>query len=699
MKTRQKILIIARIVFLFFMAAVVAVVIAISKLDTKTLRENIVSGLQSATNMPIEITGDVSWKLSLRPKVSLKSVKIPNAKWAKQKYLFEAESITVRLDLLSLFRNRPTIQNVDVSGAKVNLEKNAKGEYSIPSLTEGKNTYTAESGVENESVKPEYPFEDPGLGGLQIRELKANILGDKYNLTGLNIRYFSRDGKREYRGWIKIDTHLLPFIISLEKYNAERKVYPLDVAFSADGKALVANVALEETSKLPIDFIIKGEIPDITPINKLFNLNIAKMPAINVNISGGMGHNKFTLHKSSMTVRGSNIIFSGSMDLNKKNPEIVLNLSSKKINLLEMFPELYGSTVYKKDYVPNVFHDMPLFGDVLYNKKLTLNVDLGSLVVYRNLTLRNLHVKARVKDAKVRIDTNTGFAGGNIRAAIDGDIEPSGVMNLEMGALGEKITVGTLLEEIKTYDFISDLPLSMEIYVNAHGTNMSQIMSTITGIVRVHSSGEGYAHSDLVAYMYGTDFLTSLRHSIHDLFSSKKKYNQMTISCLALNLKIRNGEIKTERGFAIETNAINVRLAGDINLGKETIKMALTTIPVRGLKLSLSGNIVNTISISGNLAEPDISISGAAVASKALSATGLGLLLAPFTGGIGLVAGAGVGLLAGDLLENWLADEHPCRTALEKGAPPRRGDPEWLNLPVENLATSVLEPESNGEKK
>jgi len=699
MKTKQKILVIARIVFLFFMVSIIAVVIAISKLDTKSIRENIVGGLQSATNLPIEIAGDVSWKLSLRPKVSMHNVKIPNAKWAKKKYLFEADIVIVRLDLLSLFRNRPTIQNIEVNTAKINLEKNAKGEYSIPSIDNKETVNTADSVVQDESSQPEYPFEDPGLGGIQIRDLKANILGKNYNLAGLNVRYFSRDEKHEYRGWIKIDTHLLPFIVLLEKYNAERKVYPLDIAFSAEGKALRANVALEGTSKLPIDFIIKGEIPDVTPINKLFNLNIAKMPVINVNIAGGMGHNKLTLHKSSMTVRGSDIIFSGAVDLNKKNPEIVLNVSSKKINLLEMFPGLYGSTVYPKDYVPNAFHDMPLFGDVLYDKKLTLNVDLGALTVYRNLTLRNLHVKARVRDAKIRIDTDTGFAGGNIRAAIDGDIEQSGVMNLEMGAHGEKITVGTLLEEIRTHDFISELPLTMDVYVNAHGANMSQIMSTITGPVRVHSSANGYAHSDLVAYMYGTDFLTSLRHSIHDLFSSKKKYNQMTISCLALNLKIRDGVIKTDRGFAIETNAINIRLAGDIDLGKETIKMALTTIPVRGLKLSLSGNIVNTISISGNLAEPDITISGAAVASKALSATGLGLLLAPLTGGIGLVAGAGVGLLAGDLLENWLADDHPCKTALEKGAPPKRGDPEWLNLPVENLATSVLNPETSGEKK
>ena len=115
-------------------------------------------------------------------------------------------------------------------------------------------------------------------------------------------------------------------------------------------------------------------------------------------------------------------------------------------------------------------------------------------------------------------------------------------------------------------------------------------------------------------------------------------------------------------------------------------------MPVRGIKLSLTGKVVNSIEISGNLAEPDITVSGAAVAGKVASATGLGLLIAPFTGGIGLVAGAGVGWLAGDLLENWLADGDPCKTALKRGAPEYRNDPEWMNEPIENLISGVLQP-------
>lgn len=696
MTRKKKFFVIARVIFIFFMVLGVAIVIALSKMDMNVLRSNLLGVLRSSTGLPIEITGDVSWKLSLRPRVTVRGVSIPNTAKSKHKNFFEAETIEVGLDLISLFSNRPTIQRIRVNDAKVFVDKNSNGKYEFFDATnnDDKNGYTADSGVEKENVQAEYPFIDPGFGMLTINNFDAYVDGQKYSVSQLSFRAGNFSQKREYRGWVKLDNTLIPFIISFDKYNAERKVYPVKVAFSSDGDALIADVALEGTSKIPIDFIIKGDIPDVTPIGNFLGLNLPKMPEISVNVAGGLGHDKLTLHKSSIAVRGSDINMSGTIDWSKKITDINLKLSSKKINLLELFPEIYGSKKHPANYKPNVFKDMPLFGSFLYNKKITLNVDLGRLIVYRNLSLNNLKVGASVRDNVIRITANTGFADGKIDAAIDGTIESSGQMYLEMGGVGRGITVGKILEQINTNDFISELPVDFEVYVRGNGTNMTEVMKTITGPVRLYSTASGYAHSDLVAYMYGTDFLTSLRHTIQDMFRSKKKYDQMKINCVAVNLKLRDGLAETHNGVAIETNAINIMLDGDVNLGREKLDLSLTTIPVRGIKLSLSGNVVNTIKLSGNLAEPDITISGAAIAGKALSATGLGLLLAPITGGIGLVAGAGVGLLAGDLLENWLADEHPCKTALKKGAPARRDDPEWMDLPVIDLANGVINPES-----
>lgn len=681
---------IMRILTIFVMGLVVAVIIALSQINLETLRGDVLEILRDSTGLPVEIDGSVSWKLSLRPQIELNKVRVPNADWAKHKDAFSAEKIDVTLDLISLFRDRPTIQNVKVYDANICVEQNEKGEFSITSALSNEEHSYEENVQQNQS---EYPFIDPGLGGLEIQNVDIDVLGRMYSLSGFQIRYMPRNDTREYSGWIKSKSDVFPFILSFSKYNAERKVYPVRIAFATGGDALIANLALEGKSKAPIDFIIKGDIPDIKEVGKFFNLSFISMPMMSVNISGGYDWQKLTLRNSSIKFRGNTLNFSGVVDWSGKLPNIKAKLDSKSINLVEIFPEAYDKKWVRPDRELNVFQDIPLFGEIFAQCNLDLRVTLNNFIVYREFNLKDTDVKLNVNNGKGRVDVTTNIANGEVNAAADVDIFPDGRMEARVGGTGRGIIIGELLNQIRVNNFISDLPVNFDMYVETNGSNLSEWMQTMTGPVTIYSADSGYAHSTLVANMYGSDFLTTLRHSIQDLFRSEKKYNQMKISCVALNTKLRNGLAETKNGVAVETNAINVRLAGSLDLGKEKMQLSLMTVPVRGLKLSLTGNVVNSMEITGNLAEPTIRISGAAVAGKVASATGIGLLLAPFTGGIGLVAGAGVGLLAGDLLENWLADDNPCSTAMEKGAPVRHDDPEWMSLPVADLANSVLNKE------
>ena len=684
-----------RIIGLFFMGLIIALFVALSQVKLETLRGDVLSILRDATGLPVEIEGAVSWKFSLRPRIELNQVRVLNASWAKEKYAFSAEKIDVRLNLLSLFRDRPTIQNVRIHDAVLNIEKNSDGAYSIEPFKKSDDadlaTDTENTDAVNTVVQPEYPFEDPGLGGVQVRNLVANVFGDTYKIVGFSVRYVPKDEEREYAGWIKSDQDVFPFIVSYSRYNAERKIYPVRIALATGGDALIANIALEGTSRAPIDFKIKGDIPDIASFGRLFNLDLAYMPAITVNMAGGVDRKKLTLRKSSLSVRGTNLNVSGFVDWSGRTPSYKVEIESKSINLMELFPELYSG--HKRLHLNrelNAFKDIPLYGKDMLGLELSVRLIADNFIVYRDLNIRDLDVSAKLKNNHIRIDGTSIFSGGNIRIGADADIDNNGRIFMQAAAAGRNLSVGTLLHQLRIDNLISDLPVNIEAYARANGRDLSEVMQTITGPVQAYSIGAGYAHSELVSYMYGADFLTNLRHSIQDLFRTDKKYNQMKISCVAVNTKLRDGLAQTRQGVAVETNAINVRLAGDVDLGDETMHLALTTVPVRGIKLSLTGNVVNSIEITGNLSEPDIKISGAAVAGKVASATGIGLLLAPFTGGIGLVAGAGVGLLAGDLLENWLADDEPCKTALDRGAPPMRGDPEWLNAPLTELIDGVL---------
>ena len=689
-KKKRSFLTVLRIMGLFIGGLLVAVFIALSQVNLETLRGSILNVMRDATGLPIEIDGAVSWKFSLRPKIELLDVRIPNAPWAREKYGFDAKKIDVTLNLISLLHNRPTIQNIQVYDAKIALEQNAGGAYSIGAES-GKTTEENNIHEKNENKAPtKYPFAELGLGGIELYNLRANLLGEKYAISNFSFRYMAHRGKREYSGWIKNGTDVFPFIVSFSEYNAERKVYPLSIAFTTGGTPLIANIALEGTSKLPIDFVMRGDVPDFAAFGAALGRDWVDLPPMVVNVSGGVGNKKITLRKSSVAVRGVNFDISGEYDWSKSVPNINANINAGNVVLTKIFPDLYDGSWVHPDRDLNAFQNIPLFGQDMYNKNIKLKVKVGSLNVYRDLTLKNIDVNINVVDKNGRADITLVLADGNIKIASDFDLDSAGLINGQMAFVAENMYIGRLMHELRINDFISDLPVNIKAYVMARGHDLSEIMQTITGPVQVQSVGVGYAHSDLVSYIYGKDTLTSLRHGIQDLLSSEKKHDQIKISCVAINGILRDGLVETENGVAVETNAINARLAGSLDLGHEKIKLALTTVPVRGLKISLSGNVVNSVEITGNLAEPDVRVSGLSVAGKVASATGIGLLLAPFTGGLSLVAGAGIGLVAGDLLENWLADDTPCKTAMKNGAPIRRNDPDWFHIPMSELLDGVF---------
>jgi len=679
-----------RIVFLCFMGFVVAGVIALHQIDLEALRGNILGVLRDATNLPVEIDGNMSWKFSLRPRIELNNVRIPNADWAKNKNLFSAEKIDVRLDLFSLLRSRPVVRYIKVFDAQINLEKNKNGTDSVVFNEIAKND-AGEDETENK-VASKYPFANMPFSGLEIQNLTADIYGNKYHLSSIGLQNHIHKNIVEYTGWFRPFEANFPFVIKFSEYNAERKIYPVRIAFATGGQAMIADIALEGTSKIPIDFVINGDIPDLKKSGDWFNLSLMDLPKLNVKIAVSVDRKKLIFRKSSIAMGDSSIDFSGTYDWSKKAPIINAKISSNNINIYKSFPEWFGAGVEwvhpNRDL--NVFHDMPLFGDVLYDADINLDVNLKHFIVYRSLDLVNTQAKIEVKNHKLRADAKLGIADGVVDAVINADIEENGVYNMTAAAVGEHLYIGELLNQIYVHDIISGLPVDLKLYVRANGTDMSQIMRTITGPVILYSVGKGYAHADLVEYMYGGDFLTNLRHDVEDLFTGSK-HDMIQISRAVANLKLRSGLIETQNGVAVETHAINMRLAGTLDLGKEKIQLSLASVPVRGLKLSLSGNLVNALQITGNLAEPDFKISGSAIAGKVGSAVGLGLLLSPLTGGLSIAGGLVAGFLAGDLLESWLADDSPYKTAMERGAPIRRDDPKWFHQSIEELSQPLFE--------
>ena len=148
---------ILRMVCLVVVGLVVALVVALSQVNLETLRSSVVTVLQESTGLPVQVEGGVAWRFSLQPRIELNKVYIANPDWAKNKYAYIADRVDVRVNLLSLLRDRPTIQNVKMYDVNINVEQNADGKYSVPVLNK-----KTETDVDTKKIE-KYPFKDFGL--------------------------------------------------------------------------------------------------------------------------------------------------------------------------------------------------------------------------------------------------------------------------------------------------------------------------------------------------------------------------------------------------------------------------------------------------------------------------------------------------------------------------------------------------------
>ncbi len=680
MRRRKKFFIVIRIFVILFLCAIIASVVAISKLNIDSVKNTVVNAIESAMGAPVEIGGDVNLRLSLRPKIAINKVRVHNSDWAKHKYAFEADNITVTLNLLSVFNKNLMIEKVVVNTPVVYIEKNNKGEYSLPVLNPKEQTTTDTTVVKKQE---KYVFKDLGLGGVELYNVNVNFVDTHFKLKGVGFKYYNKNTGPEYEGWIKLTNKITPFVLSFGAYDKEYNLYPVQLAISTQGRALIGNFNLDGNTKNLVDFTIKGDVPDNEILKFISGNNKINLPKINLDVTGKLDNTKISFDKLNINALHNDISISGVYDW--KTNGIKLNIKSNKLNLLALYPDLYGSQEIVGREL-NVFQDMYLFGKEVRQYNINVTANIKHLVVYRDIDIQNINTKITLNAGNGRVDTKVKFANGDINIGADVNIDNDGKMFIRAGIDGQSIDLGQLMTELRYKDMVSDLNLNLLGYFDASGANMSEVMQTITGAVKAYSITEGYAHESLVEYMYGADVLTTLHHGVSDMLTKEKKYNTITINNVGINLKLRNGLIETERGVAIETEIINLRMAGNVDLGRETIDLTLVTTPVSGLKISLTGAITNAVRISGNLAEPDISISGTAIAGRVATATGFGLLMAPFTGGLSILGG----WLASDFIGNWLTDNNPAETALKDGTSILKDDPEWLEMPLEELVNSVV---------
>ena len=82
---------------------------------------------RAATGRTFAINGDLNVRLARTPRITVDGLVLGNAAWAKEPRMAEIGRVDFTIDPLALWRGRVVLPELNVSEARVLLEKNADG--------------------------------------------------------------------------------------------------------------------------------------------------------------------------------------------------------------------------------------------------------------------------------------------------------------------------------------------------------------------------------------------------------------------------------------------------------------------------------------------------------------------------------------------------------------------------------------------
>lgn len=214
-----------------------------------------------------------------------------------------------------------------------------------------------------------------------------------------------------------------------------------------------------------------------------------------------------------------------------------------------------------------------------------------------------------------------------------------------------KLNIGRLIKA-KNQQALSDVPVGVEIRMNAIGASVPQLLRSADGRMEL-VLGAGQLDRKASKLPFG-DVVVSLLDSVNPIqlstFGVRK--DLLSLQCAVLQFDIADGIATSKHGLALQTDTLNVLGGGAIKLETEEIELRFKTVKRTGIGLSLLGVADSFVIVDGTLKHPHASID-------------TGDLLID---GAAAWASAGLSLVADEVIQRLTASDNPCETVLRRDA-------------------------------
>nr|WP_255531299.1 AsmA-like C-terminal region-containing protein [Polynucleobacter sp. UK-Gri1-W3] len=351
-------------------------------------------------------------------------------------------------------------------------------------------------------------------------------------------------------------------------------------------------------------------------------------------------------------MNGKSLTITGEID--KKPhvlPQFTINLNSKSFDLAPLAGSaaIAGSagkshsTASHKSQGKYFFSDEALPFDLLPLADGSININIAELGVPDQAPFTNFKTTLQFKKNAIDandVSFNVGKGSAQAQISISQFDGPSPKFAIK--GLAKDFTLEQIIATSDSSARVSGGDAKVAWNLQGSGVNPHQMASRANGAIQV-SVGPSKLDSKFINK--GGDFVITVIDAINPMY---KKSNQTVLNCAVAYLPVSSGVVNIQNSVGIETDRLDITLAGSINLANEALNISINPREKSGLTTGL--DLAGLVKIEGTLQNPQTGVNKAGVVNSAVS-IGLGFL----TGGISIAA---------ENAKSIATKSQPCKTAL-----------------------------------
>ena len=580
------------------------------------LTQMLILEVRETTGRELTIAGPV--RLGFFPKiaVSAEQVSLSNAAWAKSPQMASLEKVALEISLLPLLSRRIEISSIQLAGLTLNLETNTKGEGNWlmgDAAPSGATASSSSSGVAQADAKKS--ASDTDATDLNL------VLIENLNLINSQINYRPSGAAVSSYGISRL---------SLQKNGAE-------TAISADLKQNAFTLALKG-KMTSIREVLRSIGTEAIDVNFDFEVTLGGKAS---QLKGKAALNPAKPTQFDVSFKAGELDLSAIPAFSSPASPTTSVASNANTTATKVFNTIAPSS--QTPAAERFFSDTPLPLDCLPSGNGTLNVDIAQLVLPSKVVLKKVVTLVRLSPQQIDMP-KMAFQLGN--GQFDGSARIDNTQtspNWAFKGQASGFTLEQLLASTNSKGKVSGGDMRAAFNFTSSGMSPHQIASGLSGQSQITIGSARLASSFM---NQGGDVLISLFDAINPM---RKKTNETTLECAVAYLPVKNGVVSVRDSIGVETDRLNIVLAGSVNLSSEQINLAFYPKEKSGLTAGL--DLASLVRLQGSLVKPQVGINKEAAVSQALT-LGLGFL----TGGASIVAQNAEGVMN---------KPHPCRTAMQ----------------------------------